>query len=378
LDFSPKQSGALTYSLVVRDSARVSTTEPLPIVVEKENELRILVLASYPTFELQHLKRFLTDHNHRMVLRYQVSKNVFRYEFNNHERIAADRITPALLREFDLLIADEATIEGLGTPVAIQLTQAVRAGLGLITIGYPTRRRGQSSLFPFKGVAVQRDTAVLQISTESKTLAARPFRIVPSERITPLLENKGGLLTGVSSMGSGKIGFQLLTDTYRLALVGNSIAYSFVWTPFIEQVARPLDQPATIAIASAFPIYENEPIEIRLISLQEQPDLSADGISIPLREDALVDNFWHGRIWMEEPGWHALTANGIEQSYFVAEPGKWEALAAANRIRFNRLASQSTSAPTRLAAREWSDISLEYAFLLFLLAAGFLWLAPKL
>jgi hypothetical protein len=139
-----------------------------------------------------------------------------------------------------------------------------------------------------------------------------------------------------------------------------------------------LDQPATIAIASAFPIYENEPIEIRLISLQEQPDLSADGISIPLREDALVDNFWHGRIWMEEPGWHALTANGIEQSYFVAEPGKWEALAAANRIRFNRLASQSTSAPTRLAAREWSDISLEYAFLLFLLAAGFLWLAPKL
>jgi hypothetical protein len=375
LTFTPRQPGEQTYSITVNDSTGNITDEPLPITVQQEEPLRILALASYPTFELQYLKRFLTSHNHNMVLRYQLSKGVFRYEYNNHKRVAADRLSRELLDQFDVLIADKTTIESLGRAAEGQVQEAIRAGMGLIVLGYPNEQI--SALFPFQGESVQRDTAVVQTSYKSLTLMTQPFRIVRTERIKPVVQNKTGLLAGISSVGRGKIGFQLLVDTYRLRLSGDSSTYSSIWTALIEKVARPLVERATIEVLSPFPTYENEPIDLQLISQQQRPNLVADSIEIPLREDAAIEDLWHGRVWLAEPGWHTLAVNGIAHPYFVAASGKWEALAAAKRIRFNTLCSQKSTLPT-ISAFEWREIPMIYPFLLFLAATGFLWLAPKL
>jgi hypothetical protein len=113
-----------------------------------------------------------------------------------------------------------------------------------------------------------------------------------------------------------------------------------------------------------------------------------DSVSPPLREDAVIDNYWTTTFWATQPGWHAVTslADSITTSFYVSKPEAWQGIRSMNLQTLNR-ANQSTSVNSmpeqpRVDSAdgkvEIKRISPLWFFILFLLSAGFLWLVPKL
>ena len=375
--FIPKHSGEHLYTLSIHDSS-ARHPEVIPIQVDQEKPLRILFLHSYPTFETQALKNFLAQKNHSMVLRYQLSKNNFRYEYVNHDQIKIDRITSTLLNNHDLIVIDGGTFSSLSAAEKTLLDQSIRSGLGLLYVT-PITTKSHAAFFPFQSTSVKSDTALLKITSKSFSFPSAQLRITPNPSTIPVQKNNTGILSGYTFRGAGKIGFQLLQETYRLALAGDSISYAELWSPLLEQISRAAREPSKIRIVTAFPWHENEPIDIELISATENISLSADSLPLPLKENVSFDNIWHARTWAGTPGWHVLrTGNGTSLHYFVSKPGEWNSLSRVNQQNKNKIYARQDldRLSEKIDSRE--EIPPLIFYILFLLGGGFIWLAPKL
>ncbi len=376
--FVPKQSGNLLYQLTIRGGA-TEIRETLPIHVEPARSLNILFLQHYPTFEIRYLKNLLGKKKHRVVLRYQVSKNNFRHEYLNHDPIQINILTTEALAGFDLLITDHEALDALSSSERDVIKNSIQSGLGLLNMSSAFQNKRLDIFAPFKTVSVKKDTTVLKVGSEIITSPARALRVVFNSSITPVQKNKSGILSGYTFDGAGKIGFQFLQETYRLTLSGDSSAYSEIWTPLIEQISKPQPLNSKIKIVTPFPWYENEPIDIQIISSNDNPGMRDDSVQIPLREDVVVDNVWHGRIWGASKGWHTLqTENGASLSYYISQKENLRSLSIANQIETNRIWKNDSSKTSKDKALIWKDIPPMLFYLLFLISAGFLWVAPKL
>jgi len=377
LAFLPKHSGELLYSLSIHDGD-TEYEEILPLTAEQERPLQILFLLSYPTFETQHLKTFLARKNHSIVLRHQLSKNNFRYEYVNHDQIRIDRLTPALLENIDLLITDRETMSSLWSTEKAALKKSIFSGLGLLHLT-PINSKSLTEFFPFQGTTVKSDTAILQIGAKSLSFPAAKLRITPTLPTIPVQKNKTGMLSGYTFRGAGKIGFQLLQETYTLALSGDSIPYAELWSSLLESISRSRSKPSKIRIITPFPWYENEPIDIEVISSKENISLSADSIPLPLKENVSFDNIWSARTWAGTHGWQLLeTSDGTSLRYYVSGPTEWKTLSIVNQQNENKISSRQDleHRTEKIDSRE--EIPPLIFYIIFLLTAGFIWLAPKL
>ncbi len=381
LSFQPKQSGNVSYELIVKKEDGDTSTEILPLHIEESKPLRILFLQSYPTFETQYLKNFLRSKGHQLVLRYQLSKNNFRFEYGNLPSQSFSRLTNELLNRFDLVMLDAGELKTLSASEQNTLRESIQNGLGLLMLNVdPSKEtKGILNFFPFQAQKIKTDTTSVVISKASITLPALPYRIPKSSAVNSIFENKGGLLSGYKNQGIGKIGFQFLQQTYQLTLAGDSVSYSNLWSPVIETISRHNTSSSKIKIKTPFPIYQDETIDFEIISFVESPTLIADSIQYPLQEDVLLDDVWHARVWASEPGWHtAEIKNDASLHYYVSKPGEWKSLSIALQIKANQLVSQSSGKTTSEKIMESKMIDPIYFYLLFILTAGFLWLAPKL
>jgi hypothetical protein len=252
-------------------------------------------------------------------------------------------------------------------------------GLMMMNADPSKETKARINFFPFLADNTKNDTTSLILSKTSVILSALPYRIVESSIVKSIIKNKSGILAGYKNQGLGKIGFQFLQQTYQLTLAGDSLTYSNLWSPIIENISRSNVSLSKIKITTPFPIYQDEPIAFEIISSSENPILIADSIKTPLQEDVMLDDVWHARIWASKPGWHiARLQDDASLYYYVSKPEEWQSLSIANQIKANQLAS-STSAITSLEKiMESKRIEAIYSYLLFILTAGFLWLAPKL
>jgi hypothetical protein len=375
LAFQPKQTGNYLYTLSIRDSAS-SHREFLPIDVTEERSLQILFLQHYPSFELQYLKNFLARKNHRMVLRYQLSKNNFRYEYVDFDPIRVDRLTNDLLEKFDLVITDSNVLSTLSLSEKTSLINSIQMGLGLLNLS-PANQKA-NTLFPFQTTSVQRDTAVIRIASRSINFPAPRFRVDFTPAIVPVHKNKSGPLSGYAFQGAGKIGFQLMQETYRLALSGDSISYGEIWGPLLEGISKHHAENSKIRILTPFPWYQDDPMDIQIITSSEDVTLYSDSIKLPLLEDVGIDNVWYTRTWAGKPGWHRLeTSDGTSLHYYVCDPHAWRSLSLMNQLKANGHIKQQVPARSSGKNEYLEEIPPLIFYLIFILSAGFVWLAPK-
>ncbi len=377
LSFLPKQVGQFVYHLEFSADGN-SQTEPVPIDVSPERKLNILFLQKFPTAEMRALKNFLANKGHSLVLRYQVSKEEYRYEYANSSNQIIKELSGNLLGQFDLLIADEFILKSLNERERESLTRSVGEGLGVIAILNEAPKDLQW-LLPIRFKPTEKDTTKILLSTAYFTLPVPRFEISPDSYLYPVLTNNGRIISGSVFHGLGKVSFQLLQETYRIQLQGDELDYAAIWSELISMTARPLIKDK-ITIRSAFPFYADEPLTIDIISSGSEPKLNSDGSAAPLTEHAMIDNYWHGKIWASTAGWRQLklTGDSVSLNYFVAKEENWKSLRAANTRSQNRsLQSPRDSEMTTRAVQERKVSSLLF-FLLFLFGYGFLWLAPKL
>jgi hypothetical protein len=361
LSYLAKAPGRFSYHLETP-----SGTETLPIVIEPERTLSVLFVADYPTFEARYLKNFLASKGHRLSVRNQVSRGRYKLEFANRPAVSFQTLSAAVLKDADLLVIDEASWQSLGASEKKNLRTAILDGLGVVILP-DTKPSKQRSLISFVATS-QKDTA--RVGTF--VLPALPLE---AKQSTPVLTSNGRVLSGYTFSGAGKIGYQLLRETYQIGLKGQPENYSSLWVPLLEKCARSENPDFRLKVTSPFPYYENQPISFIVLSSGKQPHVSSGGVEIPLTEDAYIDDLWHGKIWFEGSSWHALALDSVTTWIHVAKDGAWKEVNATNNRKATLGAHTETGTDT--AYVDYKDLKL-VLFVMFLLAAGFLWLAPKL
>jgi hypothetical protein len=376
LSFTPKQKGEWLYTLAIQDSTEKWQEEKLPVYVEADAPLRLLFIQDFPTFETQYLKNYLAHAGHKLILRYQLSQKIFRFEFANRQPTQINRLTHDVLDETDLLIIDDGALQKLTTSEKNALKASVRAGLGILILPHATKTK-PDDLFPFTLTPVKTDSATILLQAKAVTLPTLPARLQNNSTAQPIIQNKSGILTGYAFSGAGKLGFQLLQETYRLTLSGDSTGYGAFWSPVIEKLSRRTTQASSIQITTPFPWHTDEPLQATLLSSQPNPALFADTIQLPLREDERLDDVWHGQLWAGIPGWHSLRTEASSLHYYVSEMGGWNSLRQSTQREQNLLASR-TGDSNGVQVLVQKELPALYFFLAFVAAAGFLWIAPKL
>lgn len=373
LRFAPKQPGRFLYQL--SDGV---TTEPIPIVVAEETPLKILFIQHYPTFETRQLKDLLSK-DHEMVFRYQLSQNKYRHEFVNRTARSIQRLSEKLLSNFDLLFIDSDGLRDLSSREVTSISQAVKQGLGVIILfnEMPSAKLTRS-LLPLRFSKTQTDTAHFRIQRANNiVLPAWPQQVQSTVAMVDVVKNRNRILSGYVPEGFGKVGFQLLQQTYQIALQGDSLSYSALWSPLIERTARKKTEAQEVRLETTFPLIVNTPVAFQVFTGENSPAISYNNENIPLAEDFWVDNMWHGKIWPDKPGWHSLNSNGVTISeFYVSDPEAWKGLSASrNQNETWKKHSDNGLEHTTVVQHE---IPKWIFFTLFILSAAFLWLSPKL
>lgn len=377
LGFTTKVPGRYVYKLTLSDSAGRATVEEVPIEVAASRKLSVLLLQAYPQAEVRFLKNYLAEKGHSLVTRFQVSRNIFRYEVANGAKQPSGSLSAEKLEAFDLVVADNESLSRLSGEENGALDQAVKKGLGLLVLleGMPDARKFPGSILQLAQVRDVPDTIRHRVGSFG-SFTSPYVAVKAANRVQPLHRSGSTLLQGLVLVGEGKIAVQTLRETYRLALGGDNGAYAALWTPLLEKASRRADVPVKLRMTTPFPVYPGEPIDFEVIGPLVNVVAPHDN-TIPLAEDLLVDDRWTGRFWAGDSGWGAVTAaDSLKHYVFVSKPGSWKSLRAEVQRRENRLVS-STPGQTATVVRR-KPIEPLIFFILFVLAAGFVWLAPKL
>jgi hypothetical protein len=377
LRFTSKVAGQYVYNLTIRDKGGRTTVEEVPVEVVGGRSLTVLLLQAYPTAEVRFLKNYLTAKGHRLVTRYQVSKNIYRYEVANGAVQPTGVLDTKKLGDFDLVIADNESLQRSSPEELRAMDQAVRDGLGVLELlnDLPDARTFPGAVLRLSPVSEAPDTIRHAVgSFGSFTL---PFVAVKAGRnVQAIANNSGLLLQGLLLYGEGKISVQSLRETYRLALGGDHSAYAALWTPLLEQSARREEESVKLRVTTPFPVYPDEPVDVEMVGPGPAGLSTASGALIPLAEDLQTDDLWRGSAWFSDAGWNTLTGKGLTSSLFISRRGAWPAVRAEVQRHANALREGRPEGSTPSTRRE--DVPPILFFLIFVLSSGFVWLAPKL
>ncbi len=380
LTFYPKLVGNFLYTITYTTREGKTHIEKIPIVVAEPEQLTILICQQYPTFETQRLKNFLAHQQHKIIIRYQLSKNIYRYEYANHPSTPVSTLTPTQLAAIDLLILDNETLQSLPSTEKNNILEAVNQGLGMLTLFNSIPDKRTTQFFNFSTTPIKSDTVTISGATKKYTLSTLPIRVQNIFGVEGITSDKQGVIAGFKPRGAGNIGFQFLQETYQLMLQGDSLTYSKQWIPLLEGIARAPYAPARIVFDHSFPYYTDEPLSFQYITSLATSKLQHDSVDVPLREDFFIDQVWHGKIWLDEPGWHSfqLSENQKPFYYYVSNAGDWKSVDAANQQYATQRASLRKQSVTTETTRVAKPVNPIIFYLLLLVSAGFLWLVPKL
>jgi hypothetical protein len=380
LAIKPLEVGKFVYQLHTKRAGKKSV-EPLPVIIEPENKLKILILQSFPTFELRYLKNYLSSKGHALSVRYQVSKNNYSYEYANQEKQAINGLTSDLLNSIDLLIVTSESLEKLNESEQKIVEQSIKKGLGLLILVDKKPDTKINKMFPFKITESKTDTVTLSSEQwdDKISVSGTLLRVNPSPFIETIFSDADGkILAGYSPTSLGRIGFQLLNNTHRIALEGKSTEYANIWSPLIENVSRQKQEKFKIELVSPFPYYPNEPIHFKVIATEEAPELYYDKNRIPLKEDIEIENVWYGTIWTQKIGWYQLsTQDSSHLVFYVHAPNEWNSIRRESQIRENNLYMKKNKVRNSITEFQ-AIVSPLLLFILFILASGGLWLTAKL
>lgn len=385
LRIRPKQAGQFLYSIISKDErGSVVDQEPLALDILPEHQIRILILQDYPTSEIRYLKNFLADRGHAITLRYQLSRNVYRHEFANSDQKKINRLDTETLSNFDLVVVDSDVLKKLPAGERKQLEKSLRQGLGLLVLfnESPQQTKSIGDVLGVSFAATKSDTAYLPIvpgaTTMVRTLGASAQS---NEAVTSLLQTaEKKILSGYRYHGLGKSGFNLVTETYRFLIEGNENVYASIWSPLLTALARKKQEKFSIRVLTQRPIYANEPVSVEIMAASGKPSLVADRARVPLTEDVLIDDRWIGKTWFNESGWYKLMIPEDSSSInlYIYPNDNLHVARLTNQKKLNSLRHTTSENESTHAVTAYEPISPMWFFIAFLLAAGFLWLSPKL
>lgn len=395
LRYVPKAAGLAVYELVARRGGQILASEPVPVEVTPTRPLRVLLLASTPSFEFKFLKNQLGTRQHAVALRVGISRGLTQTEFLNQPAHDISRLTPALLARYDAVVADAGTLAGLSGGEAQQLTAALRSGgPGLIVLADAaplprlTPARAAFSIVPVATAAAARPQSIQWPDAPSRTTATVPATMRPSARLRPLVTTgPGQTVVATQRVGAGTMVVSVLPETFRWALQNDSLIYNAYWSRLLTAAARPEPADAVWRLTTPWP-RPDAPVEVQLTAasfptmMPTVQGTAAAPIRLAMRQDTRLPEWSTGYFWPDSAGWHRVALGEKATRWFYVFGGQnW----LGPEISLRRQAAQPwlaslSSSDKDKAAPETSRQAWPVAwfFGLFLLGAGFLWLEEKL
>jgi len=394
LRYVPKLAGRLQPELVLRQAGRVVATEPVPAEVTPTELPAVLLLAAVPSFEFKFLKNSLAAQGRAVALRTTVSRGLVQTEFLNQPTRPLDHLTPALLNQYQLVVADAATLATLPASESQALRAATQAGhLGLVVLAEAAPLPAATPARADFGVLAQPTTGAAagpQLlawpGAPAGLRAPLPARLQPSAALQPLATGPGAVLAAASRrVGLGIVVVSTVAETFRWALGGQPAAYAAFWSRLLDAATPTPAAVATWQLASRWP-RPQYPLELRLAGALPpatalptvRPLSGGPAAALALAQDTRLPEWSTAQYWPSTAGWHEVRGPGrVRHAFFVFDSAAWRGPELAERARAlaQRPATTGLGSAVGSVRVPWPA---GWFFGLFLLAAGFLWLEEKL
>jgi len=303
----PAQAGRAVYRFIAVAGRDTVEQENIPVEVVAGKPMNILVLASSPAAENTFLLNWLAAGGHRVASRTLVSTDKYKEVFANRTALSLGQVTPGLLGEFDIVIADALTlsrglwpmmqrqVERQGLRLVMQMDSAGGAALGVASGGIIKGRPGMRLLL--------RDSA-------------------------------GRVQVGVVREGAGEIVYTNQT-TYPMLLAGEQERYAVFWSSVLRKDVMGQEwrwEPALPRV--------QEPVKMMVQTGGEEMPQGVIGgaagrpVNVYLGADGVLPFFWSGRYWPEMAGWQtARTLQGDTTWWYAWAAGAWMPLRREQRRR---------------------------------------------
>ena len=328
---------------------------------------RVLILQESPATETARLQRWLAESGGAVTMRTRVSAEHVRWTVANEGRGEFGALDAAVLREFDLVMVSDSALAALQGREREALEGAVRKdGLGVLVTG--EARPGTSGDF-FRPWAIDSEAEgeprLARLRLAGGVAIDEPVETLASELPPqPLMrwvarDPHARTLVAAVQRGRGVVARSIVTDTWRWLQRGYAEEFAIYWAEVMSAVARRDSAEGTWRLErQTAPIFVDEPVHS-----------SKDG----------------GRsvYWPAQEGWNkAVMTDGAKHLPVFAHGREMlEDVHMQERRRTTALLLTDARAPERidepatLSGR--ADKFAAWAFLLFVFAAGGLWLEER-
>ena len=387
---------SFTLRLRGRDKAIVSDT-PVPLRTLAERPVRALLIGA-PSPEAKYLRRWAEDSGIRLQSRLDAGGGV---------DLDADgvRIDATSLREVDVIIIDDRSLEGIGSGGRAALAKAVDGGLGVVLRMSEAATMSTRDTWRRLGLAVEGGSEIAPVALpplapDADALAFRrgpgtddvPDNLNTIEDPAPelghwilrtgpdfvpvVVDADGNVLSGWQQRGRGRVAVWSVSNSFALVLNGQSDRYEQWWSETLSSVARPdsLFRPEVPSLVQA-----GERMAVCGIAGTARVT-APDGAETPLAIDRNAGARGCAAYWPAMQGAHTISQTGPsgEQTFaFLVLPKD-----ALGTIRANEAGEQTA----RWAAEQTVTSASETPerrgpawpyFLIWLLVSGTLWFAER-
>ncbi|MBC2839522.1 hypothetical protein [Robiginitalea sp. SC105] len=375
----PKAAGDYVFTLEARDPrGEVLSAEPLPVRIRTGNPLRLLILNTYPTFETKYLKNFLAGRGNALLVRSQLTRGRYKFEYFNREATPVYRFSDKILSDFDAVIADWPSLQNLD-PASLRAIEkrVAESGLGLFIQPDEDYFRQNPGRAYFEFSAGPGESAN---PGEDGELERYPYFLSGPFTAREVQNPGSGPIGVVRPLGAGRVATTWLRETYPLVLDGKEAAYAQIWTTLLDAVVTAKGEALEWEALTGIPRVD-EPFEFRVRTGITDPEVrNSREARIPLIREVLLPGNWQGRDYPRETGWNRLRAGPDSlptHTYFVYDEKAWESVEAHQLLQANRRAFSDAEDVSPLVKQK-EPVPPIWFFAAFLLGMGWLWLAPRI
>ncbi|MGB5553563.1 MAG: hypothetical protein WBM83_02815 [Flavobacteriaceae bacterium] len=376
-----KVSGNYGYALTEKDSlGNQLHTEPIPVQVGERKFLSILMLNSSPSFETKYLKNFLAENGHQVLVKSQLTRGKYKFEYFNRDRTPVYGMTIKDLAAFDVLLIDASSYRNLSANARRSLQESITEhGLGVFIQPDAAffRAAKKDDFFDFYS------TKVTEIGLDDQgkmSLGSFPYRFKNDFLVEEIELMAPPHLAAYRKLGMGRLGSFTLENTYQLVLDGHTDRYRELWTTLLEALSN-RTMPMASWSASDDLAFQDQAFHFTLRTRIEQPLVVNDeGDPIPLLQDVDQPFLWHGKTYPQKTKWQYLKMvqdTTARFDFYVMESTDRQAMVAFNTHEENKRQFQEAQGGEE-TTMVLQPIALVWFFLIFLFGMGWLWLEPKL
>ncbi len=367
--------GKLVYQLTEKDSTdKVLTSNPVPVEVVEKQQLRIFISNTFPSFETKYLKNFLAEEGHELVVRSQITKGRYKFEYFNTSKNPVYGFPENALKDFDLLILDTETYLSLSKHNKNTLVRLIKEiGIGVFVQPSESLFKSTNQIVSF---SIERAIGQKNLKVENNLLETYPFKFQNT--------NPSGITVANHSyavvVGKGKFSTTVLSNTYQLVLDGKTDVYSKIWSTIINATARAKQMNGAFESFKLLSVI-SEPNSFALLTGVEEPMVTVNGEhNVPLIKNAALEDRWHGKTYPNKLGWQMLQMSNdtsVIRNYFVLDSVHWKSVIGENIRRdnssfFDKTKKAEVKKMLRIELSRWPF------FFIFLICMGYMWLSPKL